>query len=149
MNKKMTKTWYKEGVHAGKTDGWMNLEETLPEDHESWPEVKDYEELVRRGMDEWEDTDHFRLIYGSKIMGDAEEATGMETGTLINDETFEKYSEFKDEFWEGYLAGRKSIGRDIYAMAKKLVSGKGSGKGKVQRVRKKVAKALSAVRGIG
>jgi hypothetical protein len=117
------KSWFDIGVHAGKTDGWMNVEETLHEDLERDPSITDSTELVWRDIDEWESTDHFQLTYGQKMMdGSGEEA-------------IDKYLENKAEFWEGYLTGRGEIGIDIYKKAKDLISKKGSvkSKGKVKK----------------
>jgi len=146
MSKKLQKYWYQQGVKAGKTEGWMNLEETLEEDHERWPNVKDPVELVQRGIDGWEETDHFQLIYRAKMMGDAE--IGSPPGVIIGDATFEKYWEYRTEFWEGYLTGRKSIGRDIYAIAKRLLTGKGQRKSRVLPSMKRKVKALGAIQGV-
>jgi len=128
MSKKLERYWYQQGVKAGSTDGWMSLEETLEEDIERWPGVRDYQELVQRGIDEWEGTDHFNLIYRTKMMGDAYDSVKLPVGTLVTNEAFEKYQEYRDEFWEGYLAGRQKIGIDVYKLAKKLLAGKKRGK---------------------
>lgn len=118
MSKKLQKYWYQRGVKAGKTDGWMNLEETLAEDLEQHPEMKSAEDLVTTGCEGWEATDHFNILYGSKMSADATAET--EAGYL-NEEALDSYSDYKSEFWEGYLAGRQKIGRDIYKLANQLL----------------------------
>ena len=100
--------WFERGMQAGKTDGWMDIENTLKETAQSYPGINDAQELVWTDIDLWEETDHFNILYGSKMWQDAR-------GDL------DLYLDLKSEFWEGYLAGRKEIGRDIYRMAKGLV----------------------------
>jgi len=100
--------WFEKGIEAGKTDGWMDIENTLKETARDYPEIKDAHELVSTDIDLWEQTDHFNILYGSKMWQDAE-------GDI------DIYSDMKSEFWEGYLAGRKEIGRDIYQIAKDLL----------------------------
>ena len=112
--------WYKEGVKAGKTEGWMNLEETLSEDLEAHPQfARDSSELVQTSIDGWEETDHFNMLYGSDMMNDA-----MKSSDDDRDEAIDVYQDNKSEFWEGYLVGRRRIGRDIYKLAKKLIDKK-------------------------
>jgi len=120
----------------------MNLEETLAEDIESHPEIKESAELVQLGLESWEGTDHFQILYGSKMMGDA----GDDSDVL---------QENKNEFWEGYLTGRKAIGIDIYAKAKKLLAAKRkktlkaslhSSKRKQERVGKQDPSGIQGVR---
>lgn len=110
--------WYDIGVKAGKTEGWMNLEGTLAEDLERHS-IRDVEELVQRGIDNWEETDHFSILYGQKMLDDAREDAGEDENAWPD-----LYSDNKTEFWEGYLFGRKSIGRDVYAKAKELLAPK-------------------------
>lgn len=121
MSKKLKKYWYQQGVKAGKTDGWMNLEETLAEDIEEHPDIISYEELVRHGIEGWEGTDHFTIIYGSKMAGDAKDGAKAD---YLNEEAIELYQDYKAEFWEGYLTGRAKIGIDVYDRAKKLLAKK-------------------------
>jgi hypothetical protein len=105
---KLREKWYQKGIEAGKTDGWMNVEDTLPEtlrDHRDV--IKSSEDLVWTDIDLWEQTDHFNTLYGSKMWRDA--------GGDID-----VYYDLKSEFWEGYLTGRKQIGIDIYEKAKEL-----------------------------
>lgn len=111
--------WFTEGVKAGKTDGWMNLEETLSEDIDRLSRTADAAELVQTGTDGWEQTDHFRILYGAKMEGDARDVVGLGGD---GEEAIELVQDYHTEFWEGYLTGRKSIGVDIYAKAKKLLS---------------------------
>ena len=44
-----------------------------------------------------------------------------EVGRVSRPRSGHVYLDLKDEFWEGYLAGRKEIGRDIYKIASELV----------------------------
>ena len=104
----MKEKWLNKGTEAGKTDGWMDVEKTVKETAESHPGIKDPTELVWTDIDEWESTDHFHILYGSKMWEDANGDVDL-------------YSDMKSEFWEGYLAGRKEIGRDIYKIARELV----------------------------
>ena len=120
------RNWYDEGVKAGKTEGWMNLEETLAEDLEAHPSfARDPIELVQTSIDGWEETDHFQILYGSKMMADAREELGDDADS---ESVIEKYQDHKESFWEGYLAGRKSIGRDVYKVARDLIATKGKAK---------------------
>jgi hypothetical protein len=126
-------SWHDIGVHAGKTEGWMNLEETLVEDAAEYPvHFEDSGDIVQSLIDDWTDTDHFRLIYQEK-MGEAAREKVAAQSAADEDPTWisspEKVAEFSDaydeihsDFWEGYLAGRKAIGIDIYARAKELLS---------------------------
>jgi len=108
-------SWHDIGVHAGKTEGWMNLEETLAEDADHYK--GDPEGLVQGGIEGWEQTDHFEIIYGSKMMGDAREEADQD-----QQEAIDLYMDKKSEFWEGYLQGRSAIGIDVYAMAREVLS---------------------------
>ncbi len=117
----MTKNWYQEGVKAGKTDGWMDLENTLAEDRERHPSLTgDASSLVQTGIDGWEETDHFGILYGQPMSDDAKEESGGE----LDDDAIERYQDNKDAFWEGYIAGRKTKGKDIYAIARRLTAPK-------------------------
>jgi len=106
--RKLTSIWFEKGVRAGKTDGWMDVENTIKETARDHPEIKDAHELVWTDIDLWEQTNHFNILYGSKMWEDA-------GGDL------DVYSDLKSEFWEGYLAGRKETGKDIYKIARELV----------------------------
>jgi len=144
----MGKNWYQEGVKAGKTDGWMNLEETLAEDRERHPSfTSDPESLVQTSIDGWEETDHFSILYGQLMMDDAKDETEEEDGETWID----AYQDNKDAFWEGYLSGRKAKGRDIYALARKLTTPK-KPKPKKSSTKRKSAKRSSStptsIRGI-
>jgi len=100
--------WFEEGLKAGKTDGWMDVENTIKETAQDYPKIKDAHELVWTDIDLWEQTDHFNILYGSKMWEDAR-------GDI------DVYSDLRSEFWEGYLTGRREIGKDIYKIAKELV----------------------------
>ena len=106
--RKSLSQWFEKGVEAGKTDGWMDVENTLKETARDHPEIRDAHELVWTDIDLWEQTDHFNILYGSKMWQDAR-------GDI------DVYVDLKSEFWEGYLAGRREIGKDIYQIAKDLV----------------------------
>ncbi|MCL0084231.1 DUF192 domain-containing protein, partial [Dehalococcoidia bacterium] len=108
VNKELTAKWFDRGVEAGKTDGWMTLEDTVRETLENHPEIKDAAELVWTDIELWEETDHFQILYGSEMLEDA-------------GEDLDLYSDLKAEFWEGYLTGRKEIGFDIYKIAAELI----------------------------
>jgi hypothetical protein len=139
--------WHDEGVEAGKTDGWMNLEETLSADIEHHPAERDAVELVQAGIDGWEQTDHFTLLYGSKMWGDARDKVGADAD---GEEVIEAYQDYRTEFWEGYLTGRKSIGVDVYARAKKLLSARkklSTGRGKSKQERASAKASVKGLRG--
>jgi len=104
----LAQKWYEKGVEAGRTDGWMDVENTIRETAQAHPEIKEAHELVGTDIDLWEQTDHFNILYGSKMWEDAEGDTDL-------------YLDLKSEFWEGYLAGRREIGKDIYRIARELV----------------------------
>ena len=104
----LTRKWYDRGVEVGKTDGWMTVEDTLAETLEQHPEIKELHDLVWTDIDLWMETDHFNILYGSKMWEDARGAADL-------------YSDLESEFWEGYLAGRKAIGVDIYTKASELL----------------------------
>jgi hypothetical protein len=141
------RNWHEEGVKAGKTDGWMNLEETLSEDLERHPQyARNVEELVQAGIEGWEETDHFSILYGSKMMDDAQEALEADS---VNDEVIEKYQDNKDAFWEGYLSGRKSIGKDIYKVAQKLIAQKNKPAGKPKPKTKNKTKSRKGAKDTG
>ena len=107
MSTELKQKWFERGVAAGKADGWMAVEDTMTETLErDWPQ--DAQDLVQRTIDDWEGTDHFEILYGSKMREDARTDIDL-------------YSDLKEEFWEGYLAGRKQIGIDIYKMAEDLI----------------------------
>jgi len=108
--RKLTSIWFERGVRAGKTDGWMDVENTIKETAQAHPEIKDAHELVWSDIDLWEQTDHFNILYGSKMWEDAKGDVDV-------------YSDLKTEFWEGYLAGRKEIGKDIYHIASEVLHG--------------------------
>lgn len=99
--------WFEKGIGAGKKDGWMDIENTISETLESHA-TKDYMELVQSDISLWETTDHFNILYGSKMLGAAK-------GNI------DLFQDLKSEFWEGYLTGRKEIGIDIYQKAKDLI----------------------------
>ena len=103
----MKRKWFQKGVEAGKKDGWMDVEETIKETAEKHLEIKESSALVQTDMDFWEETDHFNILYGSKMWEDAKGDADI-------------YSELKSQFWEGYLTGRREIGVDIYKIAKEL-----------------------------
>ena len=107
----LTRKWYDKGVEAGKTDGWMEVEKTIKETKEYYPQILDPMELVWQDIELWETTDHFTILYGSKMMDDAQG-------------DFDLYADLKSEFWEGYLTGRKQIGIDIYKIASELLKGR-------------------------
>ncbi|MBT9161231.1 MAG: hypothetical protein DDT26_02535 [Dehalococcoidia bacterium] len=107
MSRKLVGKWFERGVEVGKTDGWMTVEDTIAEILERG-QPQDAQDLVWRAIEEWEETDHFSIFYGSKMMEDARRDPDL-------------YSEMKAEFWEGYLTGRKEIGVDIYKIAKALL----------------------------
>lgn len=109
--KDLMRKWHERGIEAGRTDGWMDIEKTIKETAEKHPEIKEVSDLVLTDIDEWESTDHFRILYGSKIWEDAKGDISLA-------------SDLKAEFWEGYLAGRKDIGMDIYKIASELVKSK-------------------------
>jgi len=120
VSKKLQKYWHQQGVKAGKTEGWMNLEETLAEDLERHPQfTRDAGELVQTGIEGWEETDHFQMLYGSKMSGDARDEV---KAGYLNDEAIEKWQGYKEAFWEGYLEGRMKIGVDIYKIANGLLA---------------------------
>jgi uncharacterized membrane protein (UPF0127 family) len=104
----LAQKWYQKGLEAGRTEVWMDLETTVKMVAEEHPEIKDAHELVWTDIEGWEQTDRFNLLYGSKMWDDAQGDVGL-------------YLDLKSEFWEGYLAGRKEIGRDIYEIAKKAI----------------------------
>ncbi len=109
-------------VLAGRTEGWMNFEETLAEDRERHPSLTDDPgSLVQTGIDGWEETDHFSVLYGQPMMDDAKEEVGVEE---LDEDVLEKWQDNKEAFWEGYIAGRKSKGKDIYAIARRLTAPK-------------------------
>ena len=132
--------WHDIGVHVGKTDGWMNLEETLAEDMERHP-TKDYQELVQQGIAGWEETDHFEILYGSKMAERAKEEEG-EDGWL------DAYLDAQSEFWEGYLKGRKAIGIDIYAKAKEMVDPPRKRSGRKRGAKRAGGSASRSVKGL-
>ena len=103
--------WFEKGVNAGKKDAWMDLENTMVETLEADPKIKDYSDLVWSDIDLWEETDHFTILYGSKMWRDSKSDP-------------DTYSDLKSEFWEGYLTGRREIGIDIYKIAKDLIGGR-------------------------
>lgn len=120
MSKKLQKYWRQQGVKAGKTEGWMNLEETLSEDIEHHPQfTRDAGELVQTGIEGWEETDHFQILYGSKMAADARDEVKAD---YLNDEAIEKWQDYKEAFWEGYLEGRMKIGVDVYKVANSLLA---------------------------
>lgn len=122
MSKKLERYWRQQGVKAGKTEGWMNLEETLGEDIERHPDLcRSAEELVQTGIEGWEETDHFQILYGSKMADDAKDEVKAD---YLNDEAIEKWQDYKTEFWEGYLEGRMKIGVDVYKIANSLLAKK-------------------------
>jgi len=114
--RKLTSIWFEKGLQAGRGDGWMDVENTIKETAQKHPEIKDVHELVWTDIDLWEETDHFNILYGSKMWQDAlAEAHG------DREKAIDIYADLKSEFWEGYLAGRKEIGRDVYRIAGELV----------------------------
>lgn len=113
--RKLIQKWYQRGLEAGKTEGWMTLEETLDEARQIAP-IHDYHDLVQTAIELWEETDHFSILYGSKMMDDAKEAT------KSTEDMIDLYLELRDQFWEGYLQGRKEKGIDIYHKAKGILS---------------------------
>jgi uncharacterized membrane protein (UPF0127 family) len=106
--KELTRKWYDKGVEAGKSDGWMDVENTIKETAQAYPEIKDAHELVWSDIDLWEQTDHFNILYGSKMWEDAH-------GDI------DLYSELKDAFWQGYLTGRQEIGKDVFEAARQAL----------------------------
>ncbi len=92
----------------------MNLAEDL-ERHPKY--ARNVDELIQTGIDGWEETVHFQMLYGQGMLDDARNE---ETGELDPD----KYIDLKSEFWEGYLEGRRSIGKDVYKVAKRLIAAK-------------------------
>jgi len=116
--KELLDKWYKKGIEAGKSEDWMNVEETLPETLEKMPELDDPADLVWTDMESWEETDHFSILYGEPMTEDISEVF-----EDVEDKT-DALTEVKTKFWEGYLQGRKEIGIDIYEEAKKLISEK-------------------------
>jgi hypothetical protein len=138
--RKLKDKWYKKGIEAGKSENWMNVEETLPETLEKMPELDDPVDLVWTDIGLWEETDHFSVLYGKPMMEDVSKI--FEDAEDRND----AFSEVKDEFWEGYLQGRKAIGIDIYKEAEKLISEKSKRKteGKAAERMEKVVRSLSS-----
>ena len=125
------KTWHEIGVKAGKTESWMNLEETLAETLRDHPDLaRDPNGLVQTDMEGWEETDHFQIRYGSSMMDDAKNYAEEE------DEWMDLWQDYKSEFWEGYLEGRQSIGIDIYKKARELLA-LGRKEGKTRRSSRK------------
>lgn len=133
-------SWFDIGVHAGKSEGWMNLEETLAEDAEHHSGGTD--DLVQGGIEGWEQTDHFQIIYGSKMMERAREEAGQD-----QQEAIDLYLDMKSEFWQGYLDGRLKIGTDVYAEARKILSTRAA-KSNTRRKQPKRQSAGVALRGV-
>ncbi len=113
----LMRKWYDKGVEAGRTDGWMDVENTMRQTLEAHPKIKDADDLIWTDVEGWEQTDHFSILYGSKMMADAEG-------------DYDLYSDLKSEFWEGYFKGRMDIGIDIHKRARELVGKGGSGSSK-------------------
>lgn len=103
--------WYNKGVEAGKTDTWMDMENTIKETAEKHPEIKDARYLVGEDFDSWEETDHFQIKYGSEMTKDAK-------GDIV------LFDDLNSRFWNGYIDGKKEIGIDIYGIAGELVKGR-------------------------
>jgi hypothetical protein len=103
-----TAKWYEKGVEAGRTETWMDVENTVKETARDHPEIKDFRDLVWTDIDLWEQTDHFNIRYGSKMWEDA-------PGDI------DLYSELKDAFWQGYLTGRQEIGRNVFEAARQAL----------------------------
>lgn len=146
----MKTNWQDEGVKAGKTDGWMRLDESvMEEDLERHPKfARDPGELVTTAEDGWEATTHFEMKYGSGMVDDARDE---ETGEFDPD----AYIDNKTAFWEGFEEGQASLGKDKspYAIAKRLIDKK-YGKGKtgykvVPKSGKKKSRARSVESSIG
>ncbi len=113
--------WSDLGEKAGKTEAWLNLEETLKEDLDRHGQfARDAGELVQLGQESWEQTDHFTMLYGQTMLDDARDPDTDELG----EDGIERYQELKDQFWEGYVNGRASIGKDVYKAAQKLIDKK-------------------------
>jgi len=106
----LTDKWYNRGVEAGKTDTWMDIENTIKETAEHHPEIKEEADLVFTDVEQWKQTDHYRIKYGNQMWKDAP-----------NEEV---YPELEVMFWQGYIEGRKQIGKDIFAIASELVKGR-------------------------
>ncbi len=125
----------------------MNIEETLAETLASHPSLsRDQFELIQTDIDGWEETTHFEMLYGSKMIDDAKEETEEEGGEAWID----AYQDNKSAFWEGYLAGRKAIGKDICAIARKLIDKKKprAKKPSTKRRSSKRSSAPTSIRGL-
>lgn len=111
--------WLDRGVDAGQHEGWLNMEETLPETLQRYPKLcNTADDLIKLDQEEWEQTDHFNILYGNRMMKDAKlVAEDME-------DAFDIYQDLKDKFWEGYIYGRKQSGIDIYKIAEDLIKQK-------------------------
>lgn len=102
--------WYDKGVEAGKTDTWMDIENTIKETAERHPEITDEADLIFEDVEQWKQTDHYQINYGRPMWNDVQDS--------------EIYPEVEVFFWNGYVTGRKQIGKDIYEIANELVKGR-------------------------
>lgn len=112
----MMENWFEKGKEAGKTEGWMTIEETLSETLARHKKVEGPIDLVLLDMEGWEGTDHFGILYASKMMKEASQECPTDLECAID-----KFQDMKTQFWEGYLTGRKEIGIDIYQKAAGLL----------------------------
>lgn len=113
---------YDLGLEAGKTDGWMAMEDTLQETYDDHHPAS-VDDLIQTDFQLWTGTDHFQILYRSKLIDKLNESIDGGAGGMGED-YIDALSEFEDGFFGGYLEGRGSIGRDIYALAKKIIEGK-------------------------
>lgn len=108
--KELKDRWWDKGVEAGKTDTWMDIENTIKETAERHPEIKDAPDLIFEDVEQWKQTDHYRINYGLPMWNES-----------VDSET---YSEVEVMFWDGYVTGKKQVGKDIFAIASELVKGR-------------------------
>lgn len=111
--------WYNIGIEAGKEEDWMNLEDF---DESELSKARDEVDLIILAIDNWEQTDHYNILYGKKMQNDAVERVKEESGEIDYDRMIEVLNDLKDAFWVGYIKGRKEgKGIDIYREAKEAL----------------------------
>lgn len=107
------------GKKAGRTDGWMfpdlkGVKESL---EETYDRRKIFgggsEELVRLWQEEWEETDHWKVLYGDKLEEMVEDIEDP-------DEQAEVMMDLIDAFWDGVLSGLESRGIDVYRIVEEI-----------------------------
>jgi hypothetical protein len=119
--RKLFNKWFGEGFKAGRTEKEMVIDkESLKDTFERFGGFDNVYDLVDEEINGWMELDYYWDKYGNEMLEDARNYLSGEYDK-DSDEVFIFYTELVNEFWDGYIKGRKIIGVDIYKIAEEII----------------------------